>query len=446
MATAIKPLPTSSLVNNFVFPPERRKAPVRPVGNPALENQRRLETEMPDYSGRTPTASLVGNVPVDPLFIQDVQALGTLLFRCPPLVEEQVCIWLGRIQNEFIDRPIDNITMLLQFILGTSPHLRFDIRPVVNFLSEPHKRICIISFLRDTTQDKNNENYYGCDDELLIEALNRDVRSAEEPDVGLSGSQQCHVNMARFAIIVSSLVLHNERGGFLQRQNSTGGGQRAILSSFESNNELHRVFRKAPFIVAILRYVLRYCEALLSPQKEQTPEEMDITYETASQLIEACHLFVSELSHRHSSLSSHSSQLTEELLIYDPDDKNNENLFFGVPSEIACSDKDSDILLWLQHTWMGMDAPVPRDEEIAKADKTEINYDDDAEEKEEEAAADAQPSHNRNRGYRRLLDNLWCALSVSMTADYIDYFETWDSEHLVPILKYDESTMSQFKK
>jgi hypothetical protein len=216
-----------------------------------------------------------------------------------------------------------------------------------------------------------------------------------------------------------------DRGGFLDYHSEVAGARMTFYSSFESNTLLNQVYSKSLFIVAILRYILNYTDVLL--HSTDTPAEDDANGETATQLIDICHTFVSELDSRHTSFSSFKDVLPDESLQYQPGVCNDEFLF-GVPHAIACSTNDTEIFAWLQHFWFAQRETV---------DPVVNIYDDDDDDDHMDLEVAAE-----KHGYRRLLDNLWHALSLSAEIDFEDFFETWDAEHLVPILKHTAQRMA----
>lgn len=411
----------SPLTQNFLFPSERKKAapPAPSTKESPLARQHRLVAPNQDPKNFTTQAECAS---FDPLFEQDVEALGYLLFRSPVAIEEQVKMWFGRIHNQYVNDPIENIKSILNTVSTTRPYLVFRIKPVNDYRNHPLKRICNISFVNTMFIHKPTENYYGCDDELLIAAMNR-----APTNENLTRDQESSVNESRMAIVVSSLSLHNLNGRFMQEHTSEAGSRTTILSAFGANAILDRVFNKSLFIVAMLRYILHYCdEMLVDSDATDNHTETDAKSETAIQLLEMCNAFVSDIGNRQTTFSTIDNLIPDELLVYRPgvcDD----HFIFGIPYELVCNGTATQILIWLQHFWADQRASQTTDP-LATYDDSDNGVD--------------QDQSNNEHGYRRLIDNLWNALAVSSAIDVEDFFDVWDTEHLVPILKYMNKGMS----
>lgn len=391
-----EPSVDSTPLSRLFFTPSDKEPGARRAAR--LQNSQRL---YPSYV--TSDSALVREA----YFEDSVVALGCLLFKCPPIIETMIEVWMSRLFIAYKAAPIEMLKYVFSTVATQRPALQLHVRRVVDYTSRPLSRICAISFFMDT---KNSDASFDfeCDDALLFAPwANFDI--------------ECSLDKikARMALLISSIVSYDptSRGGFLSTKVPMGVPS-TVLSNFESNDLLRKSYDPSVFIVALLDYVLRYCESLsdLDPSDLGTLDdfgEEDARMETITDLMGVCDVFVREMRHRVNCVSAPGLALADGLLIYHgkqiddmpltTEQLNEENFVFGVPIEVICDPVST--LLWLEAMWS-----VERQES----------------------------------GLRRLISDLWRAKRLSITQDYQDRFQEWDAAYLTPVLEHFAQTLSEY--
>lgn len=330
----------------------------------------------------------------DAYFVEAVRALGRLFFSCPPVIETVVETWMGRKFMSRKEDPIEMLKYVLSIVSTQRPALQMRIRRVTDFMSKPLARVCAVSFFCDT-HNTGAKYDFECDDALL-----------PAPIYNFNKSEPLDKVKARLALIVSSIVSYNKRGGFMQCDDPIGV-QTCDLSCFESNDLLHECYDPSVYIIATLRHVLLHCEALEESKQDATRLESDAAeeearYESIHDIMTACDTFIREMRHRIPCLASPKLQLDDDLLVYDspyspnkPDSDSKlskDDFIYGVPIDVICDAPST--LLWLQSMWC------------------------------------AEGVSN----LRRLVCDLWRAKQIVLAQEYYDFFQDWDEEQLNPVL------------
>lgn len=332
----------------------------------------------------------------DEYFVEAVRALGHLLFKCAPVIETVVEQWMGRMFMSRKEDPIDMLKYVLSIVSTQRPTLQFRISRIVNFMSRPMARVCSISFFSDL-HNMGAEQDFECDDMLLPVPIHQFDSSVSLDRV-----------KARIALIISSIVSYDKRGGFMQHGESIGV-QHALMSNFESDDILRESYDQSVYIVAILHHLLLHCEALTETDQDlgkldSEAAEDEARNETVQAIMEVCDTFVREMRHHVPCLASPNIQLDDALLYYDAPKSSNKpdadcdhalcgGFIYGVPVAVICDARST--LLWLEAIWCAEGA---------------INL-------------------------RRLVSDLWRAKQLSITQDYFDFFQHWDEHELKPVIE-----------
>jgi len=419
--------PKASLLSNHLFFPRD------PNEAGALRDaQQRLRASL---SGSAAPGTRVADAPErDPFFVASVDALGHMLFACPPVIDRFVANWFSTVPVHR-EELLRNISHFLDMCTHVSPVLQLRISRGAEYTGNSLTRICGVSFLRDMVHGRG-ETDYECDDRLIKRALA--WFDYDKPDA---------VSDARVATVLMNLVTHKARGGFTQLR-ETEGTPTTILSHFESNDVLRRALDTSAWFVAVLHHVLVFCEALLDapppPAKKKpdagddameidTPDEdaapplmpgtsewvaaktqkhvdsaieVDARVATASEIFNHCNKWMHEIRQHCKAIALLSVQLPDALQTYEPTRKGlteSEELLYGIPIEVVVDPQLT--FLWLEWVWCRAERPRAEDEaELPLA------------------------------GMRRAMADLWRAKGVLLADEYRTFFAEWDATWLFSVV------------
>jgi hypothetical protein len=388
--------PRSLLADHIFFPRDKKEAG-------ALRDSQNKVRSIATGSA-APKTPVAAKPERDAFFLACTNALGHMLFTCPAVIEKYISFWFST-THAHRENLMENVHTLFQLLVNITPVLQLRIQRTVDFLNKPLSRVCGISFLRDMRQTGGEFNYE-CDDVLLkhkMKQFDTDVPSK--------------LIDARMSVVLTNIITHKERGGFLQ-WNETVGTPTTVLTGFESNDILRESIDSSAWFVALLLHILNYCEALLNGTEEtnvtnsQNAAEVDARVVTASEIFTVCNELMHTMRTWCSSISWHSIQLDDTLRTYTTKSDAlslRDDVLYGIPFDVVA--KPQNTFLWLEWFW----CDSRRHHTVAAKDGEEKDM----------------PLH----GLRRGIADLWRAKSVILTAEYQAFFDDWDKTWLFPLIK-----------
>ena len=353
-----------------------------------------------DHSWQKP---LISPEPVDEAYIQDVEALAHILFRCPAVIESYIERWMSFDINKD-ERGLESIESLFMMLVTHKPVLHITSRPIKNEFGHADGYENLIGFLinyMNKSSDLSKQHDY----ELGQKHLNHTTahRSGENPDVF----------QMRLSMILTGLLCHDGASNFRLKQ-INASQTAAVFSGFKYDTILAEIHDRSAYTSAYIVFLLRYCVTMMPhmdqmdenedtpPPPEQSIEDL-ADQESAFELRELLDRLVTQIRSYSTRTFLMADEVPQEYCVYKEGEHDNDTLLFGIPIQVVTHEWWT--ILWIEWVWVSAVWRQP-----SKVDST------------------------RTIGLLRIMEDLWRAKSLVLSTTYFEFFEGWDEARLMPFL------------